>query len=169
MKLTSQMPSSTSLTPSFRPASGRTIRANAIHRNLCGDVPHDFGQLAGTDLVEEAIELDVLRNGRALAKQLDVVIERLLEVHDGEVIVIKQRRDISVVMIVKLLDNQLRRQGRHRMSGECAKTVGVVRALANKTLGPRRSYQGMSRRWFENIRRNRVRLRSAQTLAKPLR
>src|SRR5208282_5625531 len=75
-------------------------------------VPHDFGQLAGTDLVEEAIELDVLRNSRALAKQLDVIVERLLEIHDGEAIVIKQRRDISVMMIMKLLDDQLRRQGR---------------------------------------------------------
>jgi len=31
---------------------------------------------------------------------------------NGEVIVIKQRRDISVMMITKLLDHQLRRQGR---------------------------------------------------------
>src|SRR5580698_3279413 len=78
MKLTSQTPSSTSLVPSFCPVSGRTIRANAVHRDLCRNVPHDFDQLARTDLVEEAIELDVLRNGRALAKHLDVVVERLL-------------------------------------------------------------------------------------------
>jgi hypothetical protein len=56
---------------------------------LSGNVSHDFGQLAGTDLVEEAIELDVFRNSRAVAQQLDVVVERFLEIHDGEAVVIK--------------------------------------------------------------------------------
>src|SRR5580658_6897381 len=51
-----------------------------------GNVPHDLDQLAGIDLVKEAIELDVLRNSRALAKQLDVIVKRLLEIHDGEAI-----------------------------------------------------------------------------------
>jgi hypothetical protein len=54
----------------------------------------------------------VLRDSRALAKQLDVIVERLLEIHDGEAIVIKQRRDIRMMIIMKLLDDQLRRQGR---------------------------------------------------------
>jgi hypothetical protein len=53
------------------------------------NVPHDFGQFAGTDLVEEAIELDAFRNSRALAKQLDVIVERLLKIHDRQAIVIK--------------------------------------------------------------------------------
>ena len=78
-------------------------------RLMCGNVPDDFGQLAGTDLVKEAVELDVLRNRRALAKQPKV---QLFEIHDGEAIVIKQRRDISVMMIMKLCDDQLRRQRR---------------------------------------------------------
>jgi hypothetical protein len=90
-------------------------------RNLARNIPHDFGQLGGTDLVEEAIELDVLLNRRAVAKQLDVVVERRLEVHDGEAVVIEQRRDIGMMMIVKLPDNQLRRQGR--------RTAEVVRAF----------------------------------------
>src|SRR5580692_7350595 len=83
-----------------------------LSRELSGNVPHHLGQLAGTDLVEKTIELDVLRDSRALAKQPDVIVERLLEIHDGEAIVIEQRRDISVIMIMKFLDDQLRRQSR---------------------------------------------------------
>jgi hypothetical protein len=67
-------------------------------------IPHNFGQFAGADLVEETIELDVLGNGRAVAKQFHSVFERRLEVHDGEAVVIKQRRDIGVMVIMKLLD-----------------------------------------------------------------
>jgi len=83
-----------------------------LRLGLSGNVPHDLGQLAGTDLVEKAIELDVLRNSWAVAKQTDIVVERFLEIHDGEAIVIKQRRYISVMMIVKLLNEQLGREGR---------------------------------------------------------
>ena len=54
----------------------------------------------------------MLRNSRALAKQLDVVVERLLEIHDGEAIGVEQRRDIGVIMIMEQFDHQLRRQGR---------------------------------------------------------
>ena len=90
-------------------------RAAALTRlpcALCRNVPHHLGQLAGTDFVEEAVELDVLRHRRARTKQRDIMLERHLEIHDGKAIVIKHRRDISVTMIVELLYEQLGRQSR---------------------------------------------------------
>jgi hypothetical protein len=90
----------------------RTIRASAAHRDLCRDVPQDLSQLAGTDLVEEAVQLDMFRDCRARAKQPDIILDRLLEIHDGKAIVIKHRRDISVMMIVEILDEQLGRESR---------------------------------------------------------
>src|ERR1700722_19403590 len=52
--------------------------------DLSGNVAHHLGQFAGADLVEETVQLDVLRNSRALPQQPDIVVERLLEIHDGE-------------------------------------------------------------------------------------
>src|ERR1700690_1843864 len=80
--------------------------------DLCRNVPHHLGQLAGTDFAEEAVELDVLRHRWARTKQRDIMLDRPLEIHDGKAIVIKHRRDISVMMIMKLLDEQVGRQSR---------------------------------------------------------
>ena len=44
-----------------------------LHRHQCGNIPHNLGQLARVDLVEEAVELDMLRYCRARAKQLKVI------------------------------------------------------------------------------------------------
>ena len=38
--------------------------------NFCRNVPHHLSQLAGTDLEEEAVQLDMFRDCRARAKQL---------------------------------------------------------------------------------------------------
>ena len=83
-----------------------------LHRDLCRNVPHHLGQLAGTDFVEEAVEPDALRHRWARTKQGDIMLERHLEIHDGKAIVIKHRRDISVMMIMELLDEQFGRQSR---------------------------------------------------------
>src|SRR5271167_4807452 len=64
----------------------RHLRAGAVHRDLCRNVPHDFGQLPGIDLVEETVELDMFRHCPARSKQLDVILDRLLEVRNGEAI-----------------------------------------------------------------------------------
>ena len=42
---------------------------------LCRNVAHNLDQLATVDLIEETVELDVLRHGRALAKQLNVILD----------------------------------------------------------------------------------------------
>jgi hypothetical protein len=83
-----------------------------VHRDLYRDVPHHLGQLAGIDLVEEAVQLDMFRDCRARAKQRDVIFDRLLEIHDGKAVVVKHRRDIGVMMIVELLDEQFGRESR---------------------------------------------------------
>jgi hypothetical protein len=51
------------------------------------------------------------RDCRARAKQRDVILDRLLAICNGEAIAIKQRRDIGVLMIVKLVEEDLRREG----------------------------------------------------------
>ena len=42
----------------------------------------------------------------------DIMLERLLEIHDGEAIAIEHRRDISVVIIMEFLDEQFGRHSR---------------------------------------------------------
>jgi hypothetical protein len=79
-------------------------------RDQCRNVPHDLSQLAGIDLVEEAVEFYVFGDRRAGAKQFDIIFDRLLVVGDGQAIVIKQRRDIGVVMIAKLVEEDLGRE-----------------------------------------------------------
>src|ERR1700677_11477 len=66
------------------------------HCDLCRNVPHHFGQLAGTDFVEEAVEFYLLWHRRARTKQRDIVLDRALEIHDGNAIAIKHGRDVSV-------------------------------------------------------------------------
>ena len=73
----------------IRGAAQRTVAFTRSHSDLCRNVPHYLGQLARTDFVEEAVELYVLRHCRTRTKQLDVIVERLLEIHDGEAIAIK--------------------------------------------------------------------------------
>src|ERR1700683_1516823 len=90
----------------------RTVRVSAVQRDLCRNVPHHLSQLAGTDLVEEAVQLDMFRDCRARAKQLDIILDGLLEIHDGKAIMIKHPRDVSGMMIVELLDEELGRQSR---------------------------------------------------------
>jgi hypothetical protein len=55
-----------------------------VYAGLTRNVPHHLGQLGRTDFVEEAVELDVLWHSRARRKQLDIIVERLLEIDDGE-------------------------------------------------------------------------------------
>ena len=79
--------------------------------------PHDLRQLAAIDIEEEAIETDRFRHCRARTKQLDVILERFLVVHDGQACGIKQLRDIRSVVIVELLDKQLRCISRRAAEG----------------------------------------------------
>src|ERR1700677_4193738 len=88
----------------------RAAALTSLHCDLRRNVLHHFGQLAGTDFVEEAVELDVLWHRWARTKQREIMFDRHLEIHDGEAIVIKHRRDIGVMMIMELLDEQLGRQ-----------------------------------------------------------
>jgi hypothetical protein len=54
----------------------------------------------------------MLRHRRARSKQLKVILERLLKIRNGHAILIKQRRDISVIVIVEFLEDALRHVGR---------------------------------------------------------
>ena len=55
--------------------ASRDRAAIVLQRDLFRNVPHDFSQFSGTDLIEEAIEFDVLWHSSALAKQLDIIVE----------------------------------------------------------------------------------------------
>src|SRR5580698_911675 len=79
-----------------------------LHRDQCRNIPQHLGQLAGIDLVKKAVELDVLRHSRARAKQIEIIPERLLEIRNSQAIVIEHRRDISVILLVELLEDALR-------------------------------------------------------------
>jgi hypothetical protein len=80
----------TAMETSYTVVSGRcgAILAH-LHRGQFRNIPQHLNQFAGIDLVEEAVELDMLRHRRAGAKQLKIVPERLLEIQNGHAIAIE--------------------------------------------------------------------------------
>src|SRR5580658_7118414 len=80
------------------PTNSENSPFTRLRRELGGNVPHHLGQLAGTDLVEKAVELDVLWHCRARTKQVNIMLDRLLEIHDGKAIAIKHPGDVGVMM-----------------------------------------------------------------------
>jgi hypothetical protein len=89
-------------------ARSRAAVLGYLRCQLGRNIPHHLGQRVGIDLVEEAVELDMLGHGRARAKQLKVMLERLLEIQNSHAIVIKQRLDIRVITVVELFEDALR-------------------------------------------------------------